>query len=205
MGRGMLVQGLLVLLCVLAAGGCTTVQYVPVPDRARPVSDPSMARVYMYRLYAYPGCANSLIIKDNDQPVGKLAVSRYLCWDRPAGEALIYAGFPPDMFGLVAASQVILTAERGQTYYLSVQCGVTPRPTIRLLDEAAGRALVGKVLAPVYEAGYEEMATPGESGLESAVSGPRGRGPSMAEYGGTPSPASAEPQGQMTAPPDERF
>lgn len=119
MMRAILLASLLALV-----GGCVPLasQYAPFPPHRDQAPAPGMARLYMIRGYIfYVGSGGGVQVLDDGRMVGDLGNGSYLCWERPAGEALIslYGCFGPCGQELgMPGDKVSLAVEGGMTYYL---------------------------------------------------------------------------------------
>lgn len=117
-------RAILVILLLALCGGCVPLanQYAPFPEQRDQAPAPGMARLYMIRGYIfYIGSGGGNQVLDNGRMVGDLGNGSYLCWERPAGEAVIdlYGCFGPCGKQLGSPmSKVELAVESGMTYYL---------------------------------------------------------------------------------------
>ncbi len=78
----------------LALAACSSVQWVPRPDPEAGPPAPGNARVRVARPGAFYLSGVSIGVLDADEPVGVLRTDGNLCWERPAGPALISLGGP---------------------------------------------------------------------------------------------------------------
>ena len=127
----------------------TTTQDRPVPD---PEVGPSgdMCRIYAARSTQMMGRVRTVEVIVNDQTIGRLGESGYLCWDLPVGRTVVQALFHGSVIDGKPVETVFgFDGEGGATYYYELHMDAGTRKAIaRALDENAGKALMADRKAP---------------------------------------------------------
>lgn len=112
-----------VIVC-LGSGCASTYQIPPLPNQATTSASAGKARIYVLRQTGLAGFTYSTQVFDGDQKIGKIANSRYLCWEREPGKAEIRIDFiAPNVF---YGATVRLDCQAGETYYLKHELIIDP-------------------------------------------------------------------------------
>lgn len=115
------------VVMLLAVTGCSTIQYVRLPDQSKRIENAEQSRIYLVSAWNDP---YRVWIEDNGRRVGAAGKMGYLCWEREPGRTTI----TPFQFG--AGGPVHLYARKGEVYYLVVTRGIWAFT----LSESAGQA-----------------------------------------------------------------
>ena len=111
------------MLFGLVIGGCfkSTIYYAPEDLCSRPL-DPKMSRIEVRRKSDFPMNEWLWRITDSDQPIGELASSSKLCWDRYPGNAVIESyGDPAPRTCPPISSKFSFDASTGKTYHILIE------------------------------------------------------------------------------------
>jgi hypothetical protein len=79
---------LLSAISLLFAGCASTQQFVPFPDQAKVVEDPTKGRIYVMRP-ATVGAAISMDVADSGKIIGSTGPHGFLCWEREPGDIVV--------------------------------------------------------------------------------------------------------------------
>jgi hypothetical protein len=72
----------------LFAGCASTQQFVPFPDQAKVVEDPSKGRIYVMRP-STAGAGISMDVADDGKIIGSTGPHGFICWEREPGEIVV--------------------------------------------------------------------------------------------------------------------
>ena len=143
------------LACALLLVGCaSTIQYSPWPDQTRRVEDPTKARIYMMRPKQWWGSdvvlrfeTSSTNVVSGREMIGEVGPGGFLCWERSPG--------PYDVWRISPVSRkperVQFDLVAGNVYYFRINvsaAGMYARPTLRILEEQEGQALLKRSKPP---------------------------------------------------------
>lgn len=104
------------LVAILGSGCASTHQTRPLPDQTTNSASTGKARIYVLRQTGVPGFIFSAQVFDGEHKIGKMATSRYLCWERDPGKAEVRIEFIiPNLY---YGATVRLDCQAGETYYL---------------------------------------------------------------------------------------
>jgi hypothetical protein len=127
------IQSVLLSFSVFAFAGCaSTEQHVHLPDVTRPIDDPGMARIYVFRTYIM-GAAVPISVFDGNSEIGVTGPNGYVCWERPPGQVLLQMGAQGYM------DQFVLNAVAGHAYYFESVMQMVDPPELEQIDDAKGR------------------------------------------------------------------
>lgn len=133
------------LATFLGACAGTGYQRAAWPDEAAPVAA-DRCRVYVARQDGMAGTGRHVRVIDGETEIGAIGENEYLCWDRPAGQALgtlYYEGLAPDLREVENVFD--LPREGGSTTWFGIEIPHSGRqPRILLLTPAEGQALVAR-------------------------------------------------------------
>jgi hypothetical protein len=105
------------------ASGCSTTQYVRLPDLSVEVEDPKLARIYVVRPDR-AGVFDPGSVSDGETLVGVLGAQRFLCWEREPGELeILWNVDDPGLEEDDIVPRILLNVEAGRVYYVTVTPG----------------------------------------------------------------------------------
>lgn len=132
---------------LLLAGCVSSRQFVPLPDQAKKIDDPSKGRIYVMRP-ATIGAAVTMNVSDDGKFIGSTGPKGYLCWERQPGEAIISTTSE-------GSSQAPLSVQAGGVYYIfqHVRMGMwLARGELEIVNDEKGREVLKKCHPPNVEA-----------------------------------------------------
>jgi len=126
-------------LILLSLAGCasSSVQNVPMPSQAVPLTSRDVARVYVARKSDVRGSLRSVRVFDGDKEIGTINTDDFLCWERAPGRTLLRCYYEGVSIGVGDTEGLIdLRAEAGHRYVYGIGLSYSDRkPEAELLSD----------------------------------------------------------------------
>ena len=125
------------ILASLSACASSSVQNVPMPSQAVPLSRSDVCRIYVTRKSDVRGSLRSVRVFDGDAEIGTINADQYLCWERAPGRTLLRLYYEGVSIGVGETEGLIdLRAEAGHRYVYGIGLSYSDRkPEAELLSE----------------------------------------------------------------------
>jgi hypothetical protein len=134
---------LLSAISLLFVGCASTQQFVPFPDQAKVVEDPTKGRIYVMRP-ATVGAAISMDVADDGKIIGSTGPNGFLCWEREPGDIIVSSKAEN-----TSAVKVSVQADKVTYIFQHMEMGwISARNRLDIVTEDEGKKVLKKCNPP---------------------------------------------------------